>query len=142
MKILLTILSVLSPIIIFASDIRSQELSTQNMQKQNVQITKLAAEELSKTVPQTIDKHTKLVKIEAQETTLVYSFEIDATPKSDDFVKKEDHSRMKEAVTIGICRSSKRFLEANINILYIYISAKSKNELFRFDIDNKSCSNL
>ncbi|ABB44573.1 hypothetical protein Suden_1295 [Sulfurimonas denitrificans DSM 1251] len=142
MKILLTILTVLSPVLMFATDIRSQELSTQNMQKQNTQITKLAADELSKTLPQTIDKHTKLIKVASNETALIYIFEIDAAPKSDEVIKKEDHSGMKEAVTIGVCRSSKRFLEANITITYIYNSAKSKAELFRFDIDNKSCSNL
>lgn len=142
MKILPIILTVLSPIILFASDIRSEELSTKNMQTQNTQITKLAADELSKTLPQTIDKHTKLIKIESQENTLLYTFEIDAAPKSDETIKKEDHSRIKEAVTIGVCRSSKRFLEANITISYVYNSAKSKVELFRFDIDHKSCSNI
>lgn len=142
MKILLTILAVLSPIMLFATDIRSQELSTQNMQKQNAHITELAAQELSKTLPQVIDKHTKLIKVTSKENALVYLFEIDAAPKSDEALKKEDHSGMKEAVTIGVCRSSKRFLEANITITYIYNSAKSKTELFRFDIDNKSCSNL
>jgi hypothetical protein len=49
---------------------------------------------------------------------------------------------MEEAVTRGTCKSSKRFLEADISLRYIYNSATSKKELFRFDIDQNSCFNL
>ena len=43
------------------------------MQEQNREITRLAAAELSKSLPQTIDKHTKLTKVEAQDAVLVYT---------------------------------------------------------------------
>ena len=70
---------------------------------------------------------------------MLYTFEINATNKSDDEIMKEDKSRMKKAVTMGICNSSKKFLENGINISYIYASAKSKKELFRFDVTQKDC---
>lgn len=140
MKLLFS--AIFLPLISFASNITTQQMPLDKMQEQNREITKLAAIELSKTLPQIIDKHTKLTKVEAQDTTLVYSYEIDAAPKSDAQIKQEDHTRMKKAITNGICSSSQRFLKANIAIRYIYNSAHSKNELFRFDIDAKSCENL
>lgn len=140
MKFLLT--AILFPILSIASNVKTQEMPIDKMQGQNREIAKLAATELSKSLPQTIDKHTKLTKIEAQDTTLVYTYEIDAAPKSDAQIKQEDHNRMKEAVTYGVCSSSQRFLKANITIRYIYNGAQSKSELFHFDIDDKSCENL
>lgn len=127
----------------FASDmqLQSRELSSESMKKQNREIAKLAAQELSKALPSTIDKYTKLTNIRANDTTLVYIFEIDISPRNDASVKKEDHSRMKEAVTLGVCRNSKRFLDADISIQYIYNSAHSKSELFKFDINKEICFN-
>jgi len=109
------------------------------MQKQNRNIVKMASEELNKGLPQKIDKYTTLMKIEGKGETLLYTFEINTGAKSDDAVKKEDHARMKRAVTNGICKSSKRFLDAHINIVYVYLSAASKQELFRFDVKRKEC---
>ncbi|MGE4418507.1 MAG: hypothetical protein AB7D38_01590 [Sulfurimonas sp.] len=128
---------------VYASNIplQSREISPQNMKKQNKEIAKLAAQELSKALPSTIDKYTKLISIKANDTTLIYIFEIDISPKSDESVKKEDHGRMKEAVTLGVCRNSKRFLDADISIQYIYNSAHSKSELFKFDINKEICFN-
>ena len=70
----------------------SQEMPLDKMQGQNREIAKLAADELSKSLPQTIDKHTKLTKVEAQDATLIYIYEINAAPKSDAQIKQEDHS--------------------------------------------------
>jgi len=109
------------------------------MKKQNRHIVELASKEISKTLPQTIDKYTKLIKVDKKDTTLIYIYEINIGSKSDESVKKEDHSRMKKAVTIGVCRSSKNFLDANINITYIYKNAISKAELFKFEMTKKSC---
>ena len=134
--------TILLSISCFASNITTQEMPLDKMQGQNKEIAKLAATELSKLLPQTIDKHTKLTKVEAQDATLIYIYEINAAPKSDAQIKQEDHSRMKEAITYGVCSSSQRFLKANIAIRYIYNSAQSKSELFHFDIDAKSCENL
>ena len=122
-----------------AEGIKQQDLPVEEMQKQKREIVKLSSEEISKTLPQTVDKYTVLTKVEGKDSTMVYTFEINTGAKSDEAVKKEDRTRMQKAVTTGICQSSKRFIDAQINISYIYIGAKSKAELFRFDVSQKDC---
>jgi len=136
--LLLTLLITLN---IFASDMQMQnrEFSTKDMKSQNREIANLAATEINKSLPQKIDKYTTLKSAKADGATIVYIYELNIAPKTDEAVKKEDHSRMKEAVTRGTCASSKRFLEADIALRYVYISTTSKKELFRFDIKQKSC---
>ena len=55
---------------------------------------------------------------------------------------KEDKSRMKDGVTRGVCRSSKRFMDAQITISYVYNSAKTKAKLFQFDVKQADCFKL
>lgn len=124
---------------VFAEGIKQQDLPVAEMQKQKREIVKLSSEEISSTLPQTVDKYTVLTKVEGIDSTIVYTFEINTGAKSDEAVKKEDRTRMQQAVTKGICQSSKRFIEAQINISYIYIGAKSKAELFRFDVTQADC---
>ncbi len=124
---------------IFAQGVKQQDLPIEEMQKQKREIVKLSTEEIAKTLPQTVDKYTTLTTVEGKETTITYTFEINTGAKSDDTVRKEDRTRMKKAVTTGICQSSRRFIEAQINISYIYIGAKSKAELFRFDVTQADC---
>ena len=116
-----------------------KELPLTEMQKQNRTIVKMAAEELGKNLPQKVDEYTTLMKIEGKGETLLYIFEINTGAKSDETVQKEDRTRMQKAVTNGICHSSKRFLDAHINISYVYRSAKSQKELFRFDVKREDC---
>jgi hypothetical protein len=106
---------------------------------QNQNVVHLAAKELSKQLPQKIDKYTQLINIKGNNQTLIYTYEINDSKKSDEEIMKKDRSRMKKAITGGICRSSKRFLESGINISYIYTSAKSKKRLFQFDVTQKDC---
>ncbi len=124
---------------ILAEGIKQQDLPIKEMQKQKREIVKLSSEEISKTLPQTVDKYTTLTTVQGKDTTLVYTFEINTGAKSDETVKKEDRTRMQKAVTIGICQSAKRFIDAQINISYIYISANTKVELFRFDVTRADC---
>jgi len=140
-KLLLTLLITLP---IFASDkqMQNRNISTKDMKTQNKQIAKLAAEEINKSLPQTIDKYTILKTVVSENTTIIYTFELNIAPKTDETVKKEDHRRMKEAVTRGTCATSKRFLEADISLKYIYTSATTKKELFQFNINQKSCFKL
>ena len=126
----------------YSKSIQQQELSIAQLKKQNKQLVQLASTEINKTLPQTIDKYTTLVKVEGKETTILYTYEINTGSKSDETVQKEDRTRMKKAVTYGICKSSKRFLDAQINISYLYRSAKSKVELFRFDVSQSDCINI
>jgi len=122
-----------------AEGIKQQDLPVEEMQKQKREIVKMSSEEISKTLPQTVDKYTVLTKVEGKDTTITYTFEINTGAKSDEAVKKEDRTRMKKAVTTGICQSSKRFIDAQINISYIYIGVNSKAELFRFDVTQADC---
>jgi len=118
---------------------KTGEFPQKEMQKQNREIVKLSSEEISRTLPQTIDKYTTLTKVEGKDTTLIYTFEINTGAKSDDAVRKEDRTRMQKAVTTGICQSARKFIEAQINISYVYISANSKAELFRFEVTQADC---
>ncbi|MCJ7765574.1 MAG: hypothetical protein MUP09_06490 [Thiovulaceae bacterium] len=109
------------------------------MKAQNKKIVSLVVEEMSKGLPETIDDYTQLVEIKSRDLALIYIFEINTGLKSDDTVRKEDRSRMQRAVTQGLCQSSKRFLDAQITISYLYRSAKTKAKLFQFDIAQTDC---
>ncbi len=126
---------------IVASDIptRVGEFPKEELKTQNKEIAKLVADEIMSTLPQTVDKYTTLISVKNRDTTLLYTFEINTGVKSDDAIRKEDKSRMKRAITNGICQSSKKFIDAGINTSYIYISATSKAHLFQFDVSQKDC---
>ncbi len=125
----------------FAQDlkIRTDEFPAKEMKTQNKEIARLVSTEISETLPQKVDKYTTLIKVTSINTTLLYTFEINTGSKSDEAVKNEDRSRMKRAVTEGVCQSSRKFLQAGINTSYIYISAISKAHLFQFDIKQENC---
>lgn len=141
-KIILLLLAL--SISLFSSEIKTKtgEFPAKEMKKQNLEITKLTAQSLSKDLPTVVDQYTTLTKVINKDTTLVWTFEINTGAKSDESVRAEDHSRMKKAVTEGVCQSSSKFLEAGINTSYIYVSAKTKAELFRFDISQKDCTGI
>ena len=126
---------------LFSSDIqtRTGTFPAKEMKSQNKEIVRMVVEEISSTLPQKIDDYTEFTEIKAQDTTMVYYFTINTGSKSDEAVINKDHSRMKQAVTKGICQSAERFINAQINISYVYSSAKTKAELFRFDISQKDC---
>jgi hypothetical protein len=129
---------------IFANNlpVKNQDVSPDQLKSQNKEITSLVAEQLSKDLPKTIDKYTEFTSVVASDANLIYTFEINTGSKSDKTVINEDRTRMKEAVTSGICRSSKRFMDAQITITYKYISAKSKVKLFQFDVSQVDCYKL
>jgi len=122
-----------------ADGLQTQEMPVTEMQKQNQQIVRMASEEMTKTLPQKVDKYTTLQRVEGEGSRLTYVFEINTGAKSDEVVKKEDRSRMKKAVTNGICTSAKRFLDAQIDISYLYTSAATKAKLFQFDVSQADC---
>ena len=124
---------------LFSITAPTKDLPVSELIKQNRQIVKLASEEISKTLPQKVDKYTNLLKVEGKGTTLLYIFDINTGAKSDEAVINEDHSRMEKAVTKGICKSSKRFLDAEISISYRYISASTQKTLFQFDVSKSDC---
>ena len=122
--------------------IQAQDLPIEKMKNQNIQIASLAAQAMSKNLPKEIDKYTTLLSVKNNATTLVYTFSINSGAKSDAAIQKEDYSRMQKAVTAGVCQSSQRFLQAGIDITYVYVSTKTEKLLFRFDITQAKCTNL
>jgi len=115
----------------------------EKVHKQNIEVVKAAVKELSANLPKKVDAYTQLVDLKAEGENLIYTFEINAGAKSDETVIKEAKERqMNVRVTGGICRSSKRFLDSGIGISYIYRSAASKKQLFRYDVTEKSCVDL
>jgi len=119
--------------------IDNREFPKEELQKQKQQIAQMVAQEIARTLPQKVDNYTTLVEIQSDKALLIYTFELNVPSKSDAEIIKEDHSRMQRAVTQGVCQSSKKFLSAGINTRYIYRSAKSKKELFTFDITKEIC---
>lgn len=120
-------------------DQSSQQKADQQLKLQNNEIVKLVVKEISKKLPQTVDKYTQFTSIKSEGLKLLSTFEINTGAKSDEAVIKEDKKRMESFVVQGICHNSKRFLESDIDIAYIYTSKNTKKELFRFDVTAKDC---
>lgn len=112
---------------------------TDKIRQQNLQVVQKAAEGLNETLPQQIDKYTRLIRLEPKGEKLIYIYELNVTGKSDAEVAAEGKKRMRKPVTKGICTSSKRFLQSGIGIVYRYESAKSHKPLFTFDVTKKDC---
>jgi hypothetical protein len=119
-----------------------QEYPVDKFKEQNSQIVKMVVSEISKGLPQKVDKYTTMTEIRDENLTLIYTFEINTGSKSDEAVKKDDKPRMQKAVTKGVCQSSKKFLDANISLAYEYKSATTKKELFTFHITKQKCQEL
>ncbi len=139
MNKLTLLLSLTAVTLLSAEGTKTQDMSSNEMIKQNIKIVKLASEEISKSLPQKIDKFTTLQRVEGKNTKLIYIYEINTGAKSDETIQQEDRTRMEKVITHGICKSSKRFLDAQIDISYLYISATTKVELFKFDVSQKDC---
>ncbi len=122
--------------------VKNQDVSPQQLQKQNKEIVILATQAESKNLPQVVNKYTTIVSIEAVDTTMVYTFEINTGSKSDETIINEDHSKMKRMIQEGICTSSKRFMDAQITKKYIYKSAISKKKLFQFEVNQADCYDI
>ena len=119
--------------------VKNQDVSAEQLKSQNKEITKLVATELSKSLPQVINKATKIISIEAIETNLIYTYEINTGAKSDDAIRAEDRTKWEKIYVKNVCKRSKRFLDAQVKLSYVYISAISKEKLFQFDIEQADC---
>jgi hypothetical protein len=125
-------------VILLASGLHADAIPDK-IKQQNINVVQAAAKGLNKTLPQKIDPYTSLVKLEPKGERLLYIYEINDPSMSDEEISKRGKEKMKAPVIRGICSSSKRFLESGIDITYLYKSAKSKKELFRFDVTKKDC---
>ncbi len=132
------IVLILVMIVSLGTSIFGTDLSKE-MLKQNKTVIKMAVKAMKDKLPQKVDKYTQFTAIRSKDLTLIYTFEINTGAKSDEAVIKEDKKRMGKHVKKGICQSSKRFLDSHIDISYIYVSAKTKKELFRFDVTKNNC---
>ncbi len=119
-----------------------KEYPLEKLREQNHKIIRMVVEEVSKNLPQKVNKYTQMTKVRDENLTLIYTFEINASPKSDETVRKEGKAKMEKNVSKGICQSSKRFLDAGVTISYEYISASTKKELFTFTLNQKICKEL
>jgi hypothetical protein len=119
-----------------------QQYPIDKMKKQIKQIIKMTVTEVSKGLPQKVDKYTEVTKIRDENLTLIYTFEINTGAKSDESVKKEDKARMEKPVSQGICQSAKRFLDAGVTLSYEYFSKSTQAKLFTFTLDKKKCKEL
>jgi len=119
-----------------------QEYPADKFKEQNSQIIKMVVSEISKSLPQKVDKYTTMTTIRDENLTLIYTFEINTGSKSDEAVIKEDKPRMQKAVTKGLCQTSKKFLDADISLAYEYKSATTKKELFTFLITKERCKEI
>lgn len=142
--IVLSLLFLISTQFAFSSQlpVKNQDVSPEQLKSQNKQIASLVADELSKDLPKTIDKYTEFTDIKAIDSNLIYTFEINTGSKSDITIQNEDKTRMQNAVINGICTSSKRFMDAQILITYLYISKKTQVELFKFSVSQDDCYKL
>ena len=112
------------------------------LKEQNRVIVKMAAEEMRKHLPQKVDKYTTLVSANHKDTTLIYIYELNVPKKSDEDLKKEGEKRLEAQIKRHSCISSKRFLKSDINLSYVYKSAKTKKTLFQIDVSKKDCQRL
>jgi len=136
---LVTFIALNTTTLIASEQIKSQDMPIKDMKSQNKELIKMVVTEISSNLPQVVDKYTKFIKISNKDLTLIYTFEIDTGDKNDVDVIKQSEDRMRKVVKNGICQSSKRFLNSDINISYIYTSAKTKTKLFQFDVTKKDC---
>ena len=124
------------------SDPIMKEKADKQLKLQNKKVLMSAVAAYKKNLPQKVDKYTTFTQVEAKDLTLIRIYEINTGSKSDEAVQKEDMSRMQEAVKYGVCTTSKRFLDSDIKLTYLYKSAKSKVELFKFEFSAKDCANI
>ncbi len=127
-------MAVLLAVTLFASN----DDMAEKIKLQNQNVVKAAVEALSKELPKRVDPYTQLVGIEADGERLIYTFEVNAGPRSDEELKKRKESRTR-VVTDGVCRTSDRFLKSGIVIVYRYVSAATKKPLFDVVVTKKEC---
>jgi len=144
MKLLLLTVAIMISSLSYATEVikDGQEYPMDKMREQNQKIIKMVVEEVSKGLPQKVNKYTQMVKVRDENLTLIYTFEINAAPKSDETIRKEGKEKMEKYVSKGICQSSKKFLDVGVTISYEYLSASTKKELFTFTLTQKICKKL
>ncbi len=114
------------------------DLSIDKIRQQNLTVVQKAVEGIRKTLPQKVDNYTQFVAIESNDTRLIYTFEVDAGPKTDETLKKEGKG-MAPRIFKGMCTSAERFIQADIALTYRYVNKATQSEILRIDADKKLC---
>ncbi|HFQ61738.1 MAG TPA: hypothetical protein ENK39_05505 [Epsilonproteobacteria bacterium] len=117
----------------------SGDLSIDKLRMQNLTVVKEAVIGIKKTLPQKVDAYTQMVDVDSHGTELIYTFEINAGPKSDATLKVDGQTRMAPVIRRGICKDSKRFLQSDIIITYRYLNKTTQNEILKITMDKKAC---
>ena len=117
------------------------ELSIDKLREQNLNVVQKAVEGIGEHLPQKVDAYTNLVAIDSNGTKLIYIFEVQSGPQSDEAMKQKGQ-KMTPRIKKGICLSSKRFLQADISIKYRYVSSATKNEVLAVDVNKSQCSGI
>jgi len=113
------------------------------MKAQNKTIVKMSAEETKKHLPQKVDKYTTMTGVDYKGTNLIYIYEINVPPKSDkELIKEAQKKMMPLRIKRNSCLSAKRFLKSDITLTYVYKSAKTKNTLFKVDVNKNDCRRI
>jgi len=118
----------------------SGDLKIDKIKAQNLNVVKKAVEGIGKTLPQKVDAYTSMIGVDSNGTELIYTFEVDAGPKSDSTLREDGKKRMAPTVRKGICTNAKRFLESDITITYRYLNKATKNEILKVTMDKKKCT--
>jgi len=116
-----------------------EALPIEKIKEQNLNVVKKAVEGIGENLPEKVDKYTTLVGIDSNGTQLIYIFEVDGGMRSDEALREDGKKRMAPVVKDGICNSSKRFLQSDIDIQYRYLSKVTKNEILRVDVSLEDC---
>ena len=117
----------------------SGDLDIDKMRAQNLNVVKKAVEGIRETLPQKVDAYTKMVGVDSKNTELIYTFEVDAGPKSDETLKKDGQRRMTSVIKRGICSDAKRFLQSDITITYRYLNKTTQNEILKVTMNKEAC---
>jgi hypothetical protein len=117
------------------------ELSIDKLREQNLHVVKKAVEGIGEHLPQKVDEYTQIVAIESNGTKLIYTFEVQSGPQSDETMKQKGQ-KMAPRIKEGICFSSKRFLQADITLRYRYLSSATQKEILRVDVDKEQCQKI
>ena len=115
------------------------DISVEKIREQNLNVVKKAVEGIGETLPQKVDRYTTLTGIDSNGTQLIYIFEVDGGIRSDEALREDGKKRMAPVVKEGICKSSKRFLQSDIDIRYRYLSKATKHEILRVDVSKEDC---
>ena len=117
----------------------SGDLSIDKMRMQNLTMVKKAVKGIKETLPQKVDAYTQMVDVNSNGRELIYTFEINAGPKSDATLKDDGQKRMAPVISRGICKGAKRFLQSDIIITYRYLNKTTQNEILKITMDKKAC---